>query len=57
MGEENKIKKLGWRMEKKCPWKGNERKGKRESQRREVVGSLMVEKDVLQKSKNLKPLI
>jgi len=22
VGEENKIKKLGWRMEKECPWKG-----------------------------------
>jgi len=39
------------------PMERNERKGKRESQRREVVGSLMVEKDVLQKNKNLKPLI
>jgi hypothetical protein len=53
VGEENKIKKLGWRMEKKCPWKGNERKGKRESQRREVVGSSMVEKMCCKRTKTL----
>jgi hypothetical protein len=30
VGKENKIKKLGWKMEKECPWKGNECKGKKE---------------------------
>jgi hypothetical protein len=57
VGEENKIKKLGWRMEKECPWRGNECRGKRESQSKKVKWSLMVEKYVLQKNKNPKPLI
>jgi hypothetical protein len=57
VGEENKIKKLGWKMEKERPWRGNECKGKRESQSRKVKGSLMVEGDVIQKNKNLKSLI
>lgn len=57
VGEENKIKKLRWRMEKECPQRGNECKGKRESQSRKVEGSLMTKRDVLQKNKNTKPLM
>jgi len=57
VGEENKIKKLGWRMEKECPWRGNECNGKRESQSRKVKTSLMVEGDVIRKNKNPKSLI
>ncbi len=57
VGEENNIKKLGWRMQKECPWRENECKGKRESQSRKVEGSFMIKRDVLQKNKNPKHLI